>query len=125
MSGHGPDDATGSQTSGLGWPLVVLGVAVLGSIVAVTLTGHDPSALTNTIGVLLSTAGAAGGLGAWIKSTQAAKQTNGVLDERMRQAVTTGIAEALADAAQARQPPTGRAPVRPATLADQGRAGTV
>ena len=102
MSEPGTDPA--SQTSGLGWPLASLGGVLIAAITAITVTGHDASDLINVLSILLSSAGAAGGIGAWVNSTKAARQTNGVLDGRMDAAVQRGIAAYVAEQDSARRP---------------------
>jgi len=102
----------GSQSAALGWPITVLGLGLLAAITVITVTGGDVDALNNTLGKLLAAIGAAGGLGAWVNSTRAAKQTNGVMDERIAAGVERGILLAL-ERAQAQQAaaarPRGRA----------------
>jgi cation diffusion facilitator CzcD-associated flavoprotein CzcO len=89
------------------WPLTVLGVALLGGLVALILTGHSADDLVRAIAALGATASTLLSAGAYLRSTQAAnrsqqavKQTNGDLDARMTQAVHQGITHALTVAQQ-------------------------
>jgi hypothetical protein len=102
----------GSQSAALGWPIATLGLGLLASITVITVMGGDVDALNNVLGKLLAAVGAAGGLGAWVNSTRAAKQTNGVMDERIAAGVERGILLALERAqaqAAAVRPARGRA----------------
>jgi hypothetical protein len=89
-----------SLSSNLGWPIVVLGLGVVSAITVIVVTGHNVDDLVRGLGALFGATGTVAGIGAWIKSTQAAKQTNGALDDRMRDAVHTGIHTALQTAQQ-------------------------
>lgn len=73
-------------------------VAVLAAVTIISVTGGDTKGLNDTLGLLLGGVGAAGGIGAWIRSSQAARQTNGVMDDRMADAVSAGITQALEQA---------------------------
>lgn len=93
--GRRPD---GGVSSGLQWPVVVLGLGLLAAIVLIIITGHNVDDFVRGIGALFSATGALAGIGAWVKSTQAAKQTNGVLDQRIEDGVHRGITRALVTA---------------------------
>ena len=106
MTGQHEPSHRGAQSSGLGWPLTVLGIALLAAVVAITVTGNDVAGLNDTLTLVLSGVGAAGGVGAWVRSTQAARQTNGVMDERIADGVQEGITRALEQAQAAAGAPS-------------------
>jgi hypothetical protein len=102
----------------MGWPLVVFGIALLAAVVAIIVTGNDVSGLNDTLTLVMSGVGAAGGIGAWVKSSQAANQTNGVMDQRIADGVEQGITRALDQArAAAEQPPAAGQRPRPSARA--------
>lgn len=78
------------------WPMVAMGALALALLLAGPRLGVDVDKALAAMAALL----AAGGFS---HSRTAARQTNGVLDERMRSAVARGIAEALDG-----QPPAAR-----------------
>lgn len=82
------------------WPIVVMGLAVLASLVIIIVTGHNTQDLIKGITAILSTLGTVLGGLSYLKSSQAAKQTNGDLDDRMEAAVREGITRALQQAQQ-------------------------
>lgn len=94
--------------SNLGWPLVTMVLGLLAAVTVISVTGADVKGLTDVLGFILSAGGAAGGIGAWVNSTRAARQTNGALDKRMDDSVQRGLAKALDDAQRSRKkaPPT-------------------
>lgn len=87
-----------AATSNLGWPLVTMVLGLLTAITVISVLGADTKGLTDVLNVILSASGAAGGIGAWVNSTRAARQTNGALDRRMDESVRRGVTAAVADA---------------------------
>jgi hypothetical protein len=84
------------------WALLIGFLGVLAAYVALTLTGHDASGLTSTVVTLLGVAG----LGVHVeRRTQEQnatiakidRQTNGVLDRRIREGTKAAVAEVLAE----------------------------
>jgi hypothetical protein len=98
-----------SAPSNLGWPLVTMVLGLLAAVTVISVTGADVKGLTDVLGLILSASGAAGGIGAWVNSTRAARQTNGALDRRMDDSVRRGLAKALDDAQRGRK----KAPAHP------------
>lgn len=88
-----------SAPSNLGWPLVTMVLGLLAAVTIISVSGAPIKDLTDVLSLVLSASGAAGGIGAWVNSTRAARQTNGALDKRMAASVETGLAAAL-DGAQ-------------------------
>lgn len=103
------------------WPLVILAVAVLAALVVIIVTNHKPDDLLKALTALLAALGSTLGGLSYLKSSQAAKQTNGDLDDRMTTAVQQGITLALKQAQQQQTAPpaaaSGRRPraARPAS----------
>lgn len=102
MSDPGRDQH--SSPSNLGWPLVILVLGLLAAVTVISVTGSDIKDLTEVLSLVLSAGGAAGGIGAWVNSTRAARQTNGALDQRMEGAVRRGVVKAVAEARRAKKP---------------------
>lgn len=92
------------RTPGIDWPVTVLGLGVLAAVVTIVVTGHNVDDLVRGLVALFSATGALAGIGAYVRSTQAAKQTNGDLEDRMHQAVAKGITTALQQAASRPRP---------------------
>lgn len=102
-----------TSPSNLGWPLVILVLGLLAAVTVISVTGNDTKGLTDVLGLILSASGAAGGIGAWVNSTRAARQTNGALDQRMADSVQLGLAKALDDAQRSRKKSPAHAPKPP------------
>lgn len=102
------------EPSNLGWPLVVMFAVAVAAVTTVAVTGGDLAAFQAALSVALGALGALAGVGAWINSTRAARQTNGALDARMR--------AAFLDALSAAQTPAGgvASPAAPGGASDQG-----
>jgi len=94
------DRGGGRSNAALDWPVVVLGLGVLAALVLIIVTGHNVDDLVRALGALFSATGAIAGIGAYVKSSKAVRQTNGDLDARMKDAVHTGITTALVTANQ-------------------------
>lgn len=103
MSDPGRDQH--NAPSNLGWPLVILVLGLLAAVTVISVTGSDIKDLTEVLSLVLSAGGAAGGIGAWVNSTRAARQTNGALDQRMDDAVRRGVVKAVAEARRAKKQP--------------------
>ena len=106
MSGQTPAPKVSISTGAgiaLALALALVLVAILGAYVALIWTGRPTAELGALLDRLWTYAGAGGGvLGAILAgaaarhASQASRQTNGVLDLRMRNAVAEGVAEVLA-----------------------------
>lgn len=94
----------GPRTPGIDWPVTVLGLGMLAAVVVIVITGHNVDDLVRGLVALFSATGALAGIGAYVKSSQASKQTNGDLEDRMHKAVAKGITTALQQAGQRRSP---------------------
>lgn len=101
--------STSVRHNALIWPGTVLAVVLVGALCAIIVTGHNTDDLVRAIGALFSVAGTVVSTGAWVRSTQAAKQTNGDLDKRIEDGVQKGITLALQ---QARATPAPAVPGR-------------
>lgn len=102
-----------SAPSNLGWPLVTMVLGLLAAVTIISVSGSPIKDLTDVLSLVLSASGAAGGIGAWVNSTRAARQTNGALDQRMNDAVRTGVALAVAEARRGQKKPPPAAHAKP------------
>lgn len=106
-------DPRNSSPSNLGWPLVTMVLGLLAAVTIISVSGAPIKDLTDVLSLILSASGAAGGIGAWVNSTRAARQTNGALDHRMAASVQTGLAKALDDAQRSRKKAAAHAAPKP------------
>lgn len=96
------------------WPIVVLGITFMAAVVIVIVTGHNTNDLIRAIAALGSTSATALAALGYLRAGQAAKQTNGDLDDRMKQSVKAGITDAVNELrSQASAPPAAAPPVVP------------
>lgn len=93
--------ATAEKHNALVWPAALVATTLIVGLVAIIVTGHNTDDLVRAVGALFSIAGTLVGTGAWLRATQAAKQTNGDLDDRINAGVQRGITLALQQANQA------------------------
>jgi hypothetical protein len=84
------------------WPVALVVSVLIVGLVVIIVTGHKTDDLVRSVGAMFSIVGAGAGTAGWIRSTQAAKQTNGDLDDRMAAAVQTGITRGLQQASRAK-----------------------
>lgn len=104
MTGDQGERDQHTAPSNLGWPLVTLVLGLLAAVTVISVTGSDIKDLTEVLSLVLSAGGAAGGIGAWVNSTRAARQTNGALDKRMTESVRRGVGAAIVEARRPKKP---------------------
>ena len=108
MTGQGPQQGPPhSSPSNLGWPMATMVLGLLAAVTIIAVSGADVNGLIDVLKLILSAFAAAGGVGAWVNSTRAARNTNGDLEKRMEKSVHRGLASAI-DAA--RRDRKGKAP---------------
>lgn len=89
------DSSTSSRHNDLIWPAALVASTMIGALVVIIVTGHNTDDLVRAVGALFAIASTLVSTGAWVRSTQAAKQTNGDLDDRIKTGVQEGITLAL------------------------------
>jgi ABC-type branched-subunit amino acid transport system permease subunit len=81
---------------GIAWACITVAfVAVVGAFVVLTITGSDPTEFSRWLNSVANLAGILLGGGAVAFSAKAAQQTNGGLDERIKDAAKVATTEAL------------------------------
>lgn len=96
----GPDRPTSARHNDLIWPAALLGSVMIAALCIIIVTGHSTDDLVRSIGALSGVYAATVSTAGWVRSTQAAKQTDGELDARIKSGVHEGITLALQQAAQ-------------------------
>lgn len=92
--------STSAQHNALIWPGALCASVLIAGLSLIVATGHNTDDLVRAVGALFAIASTAVSTGAWVRSTQAAKQTNGDLDARIEAGVQKGLTRALQQAAQ-------------------------
>jgi hypothetical protein len=112
VTSHHDSTRTSAQHNALIWPAALCASVMIAGLSVIVATGHNTDDLVRAVGALFSIASTAVSTGAWVRSTQAAKQTNGDLDSRIATGVQQGITVALQQAQGA--PPRAARPRRSA-----------
>lgn len=94
--------STSARHNDLIWPAALVTSVLMLVLGAIIVTGHDTAELIRGVGALFSVVATGVSAAGWVRSTQAAKQTNGDLDARMAAAVKAGITQGLQQAARAK-----------------------